>query len=117
MKQMGIVIFFDPSMLHFTKDVEDFSQFLLELQARNPKIKDLKSIGVDMEAAIFNGFKIHNPNLGHLICVDHLKKRQRKSFEDIGKKTIKQLLKKIQKGNPKRNSIYRENERTYMSMV
>ena len=86
MKQMGIVIFFDPSMLHFTKDVEAFSQFLLELQAGNPKTKDLKSIDVDMEAAIFNGLKIHNPNLGHLICADHLKKRQRKSFEDIGKK-------------------------------
>ena len=101
MKQMGIVIFFDPSMLHFTKDVEAFSQFLLELQAGNPKTKDLKSIGVDMEAAIFNGLKIHNPNLGHLICEKKIKKRQRKSFEDIGKKTIKQLLKDQ---NPKRKS-------------
>ena len=70
-------VFFVLPMLHFTKDVESFSRISLELQAGNPKIKDLKSIGVDIEAAIFNGFKTYNPNLGSLICVRHLRKRDK----------------------------------------
>ena len=47
----------------------------MELRTGNPRIKDLKNIGVAMEAEIFNGFKIHNPNLGRLICLRHLRRR------------------------------------------
>ena len=74
-------------MLHFTKDVEAFSRFSLELQAGNPKIKDLKSIGVDMEAAIFNGFKIHIPDPGRLICLRHLRKRDEEKALKLLEKT------------------------------
>ena len=38
-------------------------------------IKDLKTIGADMEYAIFNGFKRHFPDLGRLLCVRHMSKR------------------------------------------
>ena len=80
-------VFFSLSMLHFTKDVEAFSRFSLELQAGNPKIKDLKSIGVDMEAAIFNGFKIHIPDPGRLICLRHLRKRDEEKALKLLEKT------------------------------
>ena len=68
------------------KYVKAFSRNLPELRAGDPNIKDLKSMGVGMEAAIFNGFKIHNPNIWRLICVRHLRKRDvEKALKLLGK--------------------------------
>lgn len=80
-------VFFGPCMLHFTKDVEAFSRFALELRAGNAALKDLKTIGVDMEAAIFNGFKIHQPDVSRLICVRHLKKRDEEKTSKLLERT------------------------------
>ena len=40
-------------MFHFTKDVGAFGRFSLELLAADPKLIELKNIGVDMESAIY----------------------------------------------------------------
>ena len=58
-------------MFHFKKVEETFGSW----NACNPALKELKTIGVDMEIAIFTGFKIQNPGLSRHICVRHLKKR------------------------------------------
>ena len=44
-------------MLHFTKDKGTFGRFALELLAADPKLIELKNLGVVMESAIYQGFK------------------------------------------------------------
>ena len=56
-------------MMLFKKDAELFSRFSLELWANNHALKDVKTIGVDMEVATFNGLKVQNLQLKRLICV------------------------------------------------
>ncbi len=75
-----------PVMLHFTKDEETFRRFCLELIASCPDLANLKKIGVDMEAAIFKGFKSVIMNLLKLYCVRHLQKRDEVSLLDMLKK-------------------------------
>ena len=106
-------VFFGPSMLHFTKDAEAFSPFLLKLRPGNPKIKCLKSIGVDMEETIFNGLKIHNPNLGCLICVHHLGKKDKKQVFMLLEKTNQADAQRSKSKKEVLNNIYRKNEGTY----
>ena len=50
-------VYTGPVMFHFSKDEETFRNFCLELVSANPNIINLKKVGVDMEAAIFNGFQ------------------------------------------------------------
>ena len=67
--------------------LEKMSKFLVSFCWSWGFIKNqIKIIDVDIETEIFNGFKIHNLNLGHLICVGQLRKRNEE-------KTLK-LLKK-----------------------
>ena len=91
-------------MFRFTEDVKAFRWFSLELRAGNHKIKDLKSIGAEMEATIFNGFKIHNPNLGSFISMRYLRKEMKKKLWSYLKDQSNSCWKiKIQKENPKRH--------------
>ena len=46
-----------PMMLHFTKDEGVFGRFALEILAADPKLIELKNLGVDMVSAIYQGFK------------------------------------------------------------
>lgn len=68
-------VFLGPAMFHFTKDEDAFARFALEFLQADYRIKTLKQIGVDMESAIFNGFRCHFPDLGRLLCVRHISKR------------------------------------------
>ena len=43
-------------MFHFTKDIGAFGRLSLELLAADPKLIELKNIGVDMESAIYQSF-------------------------------------------------------------
>ena len=49
--------------LYFTKDDATFSCFVLELLSSNPNLRTLKGISMDLESAIFNGFKKMISNL------------------------------------------------------
>ena len=50
-------IFVGLMMLHFTKDEGAFGRFALEILAADPKLIELKNLGVDMVSAIYQGFK------------------------------------------------------------
>ena len=100
-------------MLHFTKNVEAFSRFSLELRAGNSEIKVLKSVGVDVEEAIFNGFKIDNPNLGCLICVRHLRKRDEEKTLKLLEKTNQTAAQTSKSKKEILNDINEENEDAY----
>ena len=65
-------VFSRPRMFHFKKDEEAFRRFVLEICAGNPKLIELKAVGVDMESAICQGFKSIFKDLFRFICVVHL---------------------------------------------
>ena len=50
-------VFFGPCMFHFKKDKDPLRRFALEICAGNPKLIELKAIGVDMVSAIYQGLK------------------------------------------------------------
>ena len=89
-------VFLGPCMFHFTKDEEVFSRFASEIRIGNSELDDLKILGVDMDSAIYNGFKCHNQELSRLVCVRRLKKR------DEGK--MLRLQKTNQSSAPKSDS-------------
>ena len=62
-------------MIHFTKDKARFGRFALELIFSNSNLRALKKIGVDLESAIFEGFKSTIPSLNRLVCARHLMQR------------------------------------------
>ena len=57
-------VFLGPMIIHFAKDENTFMRFALEILASNSKLKEMKRIGVDMESAIYNGFKKAIPSIG-----------------------------------------------------
>ena len=61
-----------PFMIHFTKDESTFRRFALELLSQNENLSKISRIGVDLESAIFKGFKGLLPNLNRLVCIRHL---------------------------------------------
>ena len=67
-------------MFHFTKYEGAFGRFALELLAADPKLTELKNIGVDMESAICQGFKkFHTINYPPIEC-ETLKTGTKKSW-------------------------------------
>ena len=61
--------------MHFTKGHLVFSRLTVELLAANPSLRDLRIIDVDIEEAIFGGFKAIILTLIRLLCVKHLSTR------------------------------------------
>ena len=60
-------VFLDPVMIHFTKDENTFMRFAMEILASNSNLHEIKRIGVDMESAIYNGFKKAIPSISPLV--------------------------------------------------
>ena len=53
----------------------------------DPALKSLKKIGVDLESAIYNGFKKLFPTLYRLLCIRHLSERDRQNLDKLLKLT------------------------------
>ena len=66
-------VYLGPTLLHFTKDTQTFTQFVLEIQACDPETRGIKKISVDKEDAIYNGVEILFTEAQQLYCVRHLK--------------------------------------------
>ena len=62
-------------------------RFCLELVAANPALLNIQKLGVDMEAAIFNGFKSVLIGLAQLLCTRHLQQRDVLAIENCQKKS------------------------------
>ena len=90
-------IFMGPCIIHFQKDEFVFNRFISEMCSYQQKIKDLKTIGTDLEKAIFNGFKTQLKDLNLLLCVYHLEKNDRKKLLTLSKegKSTNKILKDI----------------------
>ena len=64
-----------PVTIVFTKDEETFRRFYVELISANPELINLKTVDVDTEVAIFNGFLSVIYKLLQLHCARHLQQR------------------------------------------
>ena len=93
-------------MLHFTKGDATFSGFALELLSSNPNLRTLKGIGMDLESAIFNGFKKMILNLNRLICVRHLMKRDEKKLNELLQKTGRNIANRTRSSREIIKDIY-----------
>ena len=74
-------------MFHFKKHEEAFRRFALEMCAENPKLIGLKAVDVDMESAIYQGFKSIFKGLSRFICVRHLQQRDETKIEKLLERT------------------------------
>ena len=68
-------VYLGPSIFHFTKDVNAFKRFGLEIQACDIRTRSVRKIVIDMEEAILQGITSRFPNVQHLYCVRHLLQR------------------------------------------
>ena len=106
-------VFFGPCMLHFKKNDEAFSRFAMEMRVGNPGLLNLKAVGVDMESAIFNGFKVHFEKLSRLICVRHLQQRDEIKIESLLAKTRQSAAEKKHSKQEILKDMYGERQGTY----
>ena len=106
-------VFLGPCMFHFTKDEEAFNRFASEVRIGNSGLADLKILGVDMESAIYNGFKYHNQELPRLVCVSHLKKRDEEKMLKLLQKTNQSSAQKSPSKAEVLNDIYGERTGTH----
>ena len=64
-----------PSTFHFTKNVNTFKRFGLEIQAYDIRTRSVYKIGTDMEETILQGVTSMFPDLQHLCRVRQLMQR------------------------------------------
>ena len=74
-------VYLDPVKMHLTKDEATFRRFCVELISANPQLIYLKKVGVDVEAAVFNGFQSVICKLLQLYCPQHLQQRDEKAID------------------------------------
>ena len=100
-------------MFHFKKDEEAFTRFALEKSAGNPKLIELKTVGVDMESAIYQGFKSNFKDLPRCICVRHLQQRDERKIEKLLERTNKISPQKKKSKYKISKDLYGEQSGTY----
>ena len=85
-------IFLGPAIVHFEKDVFLFSRFASEMLTYQPAISNLKTIGTDLEKAIFNGFLSQIKDLKLLLCVFHLQQSDKRKLTELKPKGGSQAI-------------------------
>ena len=55
-----------PTLIHTEHPEIAYRQFAGDLVNHNPKLKDICFLGSDRQMEIYNGFKVHMPNLRHV---------------------------------------------------
>ena len=73
-------VFIGPCIIHFEKDEFIFNRFITEMCSYQPSIRMLKTIGTDLEKAIYNGFASQIKDLRLLLCVFHLQKSDKRKL-------------------------------------
>ena len=69
-------MYLGPSIFHFTKDVNTFKRFGLEIQACDIRTRSVHETRIDMMEGILQGLVTSMfPDIQHLYCVRHLMQR------------------------------------------
>ena len=72
-----------------------FSRFASEMLIYQPAISNLKTIGADLEKAIFNGFLSQIKDLKLLLCVFHLQQNDKRKLTELKPKGGSQAINTI----------------------
>ena len=73
--------FFGPILFHMKKTPETFSRFCIDLFASEAEISKVPILGIDLEKALFQGFKVIIPTMQSLLCVKHMSVRPSDKLE------------------------------------
>ena len=76
-------IFLGPETVHFEIEAFLLSRFASEMLTHRPAISNLKTIGTDLEKAIFNDFLSQIKNLKLLLCVFYLQQNDKRKLMEI----------------------------------
>ena len=87
--------------------------FTLEMRAENSKLTELKAVGVDMESAIYQGFKSIFKELSRFICVRHLQQRGETKIEKLLERTNQTSVQKKKSKYEILKHLYGERSGTY----
>ena len=82
----NIPLYLGSSIFHFTKDVNTFKRFGLEIQGCDIRTGSICKIGIDMEKPILQGVASMFPEVQHLYCVHHLMQRDKWKINFLLKK-------------------------------
>ena len=104
-------------MLPFTNDDNAFGRFALELLHADKDIRNLKQVGVDGVSAIYNGFQDHFPDLGRLLCVHHLSKRDESQLVKLLVKIYLNASQKQKSSSKILKDIYGNRAGCFMSLA
>ena len=74
--------FLGPSMFHFRKTQQAFRRFAAEL-ALEDDVENIHFIGTDLDSALYNGFLSVFKSASNLVCVWHLKKRDKAKLKEL----------------------------------
>ena len=76
-------VYLRPCIFRFTKDMNTFRRFGLEIQACNIRIRSVHKIGLDIEEAVLQGVASMFPDVHHLYCICHLMQRDEQKINCI----------------------------------
>ena len=76
-------LFLGLGTVHFEKDTVLFSGFSFEMLTHRPATSNLKTIGTDLEKAIFSNFLSQIKDLKLLLCNFHLQQNDKRKLTEI----------------------------------
>ena len=68
-------------LFHMKKTSETFSRLCIDLFASEAEISKVPILGIDLEKALFQGFKVIIPTMQSLLCVKHMSVRPSDKLE------------------------------------
>ena len=83
------------------------------MRVGNPGLLNLEAVGVDMESATFNGFKVYFEKLSRLIFVRHLQQCDDIKIESLLAKTSQSAAEKKHLKQEILKDMYGESQGTY----
>ena len=68
-------------LFHMKKTPETFSRLCIDFFASEAEIRKVPALGIDLEKALFQGFKVIIPTMQSLLCVKHMSVRPSDKLE------------------------------------
>lgn len=65
--------FIGPTLIHTENNEYTYHAFASDPINASPKLTNAQFLGSDRAIEMYNGFKVHRPNLQHMVCYKHVK--------------------------------------------
>ena len=77
------------------KTPETFSRLCIDLFASEAEISKVPILGIDLEKALFQGFKVIIPTMQSLLCVKYMSDRDQKKLTSLKARGQKEIIANI----------------------